>query len=83
MKSYFDIIFRGKGTLYFLLIATITSVIYAQINAVDQRYKLIENFFITEGLNPNLYINAIDLNRSVRFHTIKNGDVVIQYHTPN
>lgn len=83
MKSNDSGFFNGMGILLVLLIATIAAVFYGHIKTLEQKYEIINVFFKFEGLSPDLYIDSIDLKRAVRLYTIKKGDVVIQYQTPN
>lgn len=66
-----------------ICIFTIIVVIHGYSNVVEDRKDLVINQFLVESLDPDSYIHAVDLDKPVYICTIKKGDILIQYQTPN
>jgi hypothetical protein len=65
-----------------IVVVVVLAIFYTQYHFKNNNKKLSVSYFINQDVNPDTYMDGIDLSKPVKVFHIKKGDIFIQYQLP-
>ena len=65
-----------------IVVVVLLAICYNQYQFKNHNKKLSVSYFINQDVNPDTYLNGIDLSKPVKVFHIKKEDTFIQYQIP-
>ncbi|MHA1816604.1 MAG: polymorphic toxin type 46 domain-containing protein [Candidatus Heimdallarchaeaceae archaeon] len=74
---------KNKIILLIMAAAVLFAINFNQLKRHYIYQETAREVFLSEGLDPSVYMKGIDFSKPVRILHVKKDDVLIQYQTPN